>query len=211
MPRSSVPYARSPEGHGASRTESFRVRDHTRSIEALLTMTKVAKHQAVGAFGERAVEAELLRHGWTPANVNATVKNAANFDIFAVKDNRTVHIRAKTCGPGVAAFQFNGFTPNHPVSSRGIGAQDFTILVCMGAQRADDQFYVVPTVVVRKEIKKRQSDYTKTLRRDGRKRKDTGHWALRLGGRKNGRKEGGWGLAEKWHEYCGDWSRLDGA
>jgi hypothetical protein len=38
-------------------------------------------NQAVGAFGERAVEAELLRHGWIPANVNATVKNAADFDI----------------------------------------------------------------------------------------------------------------------------------
>jgi hypothetical protein len=33
--------------------------------------------QSVGAFGERAVEVELLRRGWIPANVNATVKNAA--------------------------------------------------------------------------------------------------------------------------------------
>jgi hypothetical protein len=45
--------------------------------------------QAVGAFGEHAVEVELLRHGWIPANVNATVKNAANYDIFARKDAKT--------------------------------------------------------------------------------------------------------------------------
>ena len=36
--------------------------------------------QAVGAYGEKMVEAELLRRGWLPANVNATVKNAAEFD-----------------------------------------------------------------------------------------------------------------------------------
>jgi hypothetical protein len=174
-------------------------------------MTKIAKHQAVGAFGERAVEAELLRHGWIPANVNATVKNAANFDIFAVKGARTVHIQVKTCSGDIAAFQFGGFTPNRPVTSRGIGVQDFTILVCMGARRAGDQFYIVPTAVVRKEIRKRQCDYTKTPRRDGQNRKDTGHWTLRLSGRRNGCDEGGWGLAEKWREYRGNWSRLDGA
>ena len=53
--------------------------------------------QAAGAFGEKAVEAELLRRNWMPANVNATVKNAAKFDIYALKAinkrDREVHIR----------------------------------------------------------------------------------------------------------------------
>jgi hypothetical protein len=35
--------------------------------------------QAAGAFGEKAVEAELLRRKWIPANVNPTVKNAAKW------------------------------------------------------------------------------------------------------------------------------------
>jgi hypothetical protein len=39
--------------------------------------------QAVGAYGERMVEAALLRLGWIPSNVNASVKNAARFDIVA--------------------------------------------------------------------------------------------------------------------------------
>jgi hypothetical protein len=34
--------------------------------------------QAVGAYGEAAVTAELLRRGWMPANVNRTVKSAAD-------------------------------------------------------------------------------------------------------------------------------------
>ena len=42
--------------------------------------------QAAGDFGEKAVESdELLRRNWMPANVNATVKNAVNFGIYALK------------------------------------------------------------------------------------------------------------------------------
>src|SRR5207237_3237333 len=39
--------------------------------------------QMVGAYGEKVVEAQLLRRGWIPSNVNASVKNAARFDIVA--------------------------------------------------------------------------------------------------------------------------------
>jgi hypothetical protein len=62
--------------------------------------------QAVGAYGEKIVEAELLRRGWLPANVNATVKNAAEFDILAQKEGRIVCLRVKTCGIGQRAFIF---------------------------------------------------------------------------------------------------------
>ena len=78
---------------------------------ALLTSPMKLNHQAIGAFGERAVEAELLRRGWIPANVNATVKNAADFDIYAVKKGHTVHLRVRACGPDLRAFQFGGFEP----------------------------------------------------------------------------------------------------
>jgi hypothetical protein len=61
---------------------------------------KIITAQAAGAFGEKAVEAELLRRNWIPANVNATVKNAAKFDIYALKGNRSVQIQVKTCQAG---------------------------------------------------------------------------------------------------------------
>jgi len=35
-------------------------------------------NQLVGAFGEKAAKAELLRQGWQTANFNANVKNAEN-------------------------------------------------------------------------------------------------------------------------------------
>jgi hypothetical protein len=59
--------------------------------------------QAIGAYGEKAVETELLRRGWVTANINTSIKNAVNFDIFARKGENAVNIRVKTCGPGVDA------------------------------------------------------------------------------------------------------------
>ena len=112
--------------------------------------------QAAGAFGEKAVEAELLRRNWIPANVNATVKNAAKFDIYAVKGNRSAQIQVKTCRPNMTAFLCSGFHPGEPITTKGVGATDFTIVVRMGNQRQDDQFYVVPTPVALKEIEKRR-------------------------------------------------------
>jgi hypothetical protein len=55
--------------------------------------------QLVGAFGERAVEAELLRHGWVTANVNTSIRNVKDIDLFAFKSTRSLHIRVKTCSP----------------------------------------------------------------------------------------------------------------
>ena len=137
-------------------------------------------HQAVGAFGERAVEVELLRRNWIPANVNATVKNAADFDIYAVKKGHTVHLRVRACGPDSRAFQFGGFDPCEQVKVGNFNDTDFTVLVSMSSDRNRDQFYVVPSRVVRQEIALRQSEYLSVAKRDGTARKDTGHWTLRL-------------------------------
>lgn len=164
--------------------------------------------QAVGAFGERAVEAELLRHGWIPANVNATVKNAADFDIFAVKDDKMVLLRVRACAPDSRCFQFGGFEPEKPVQLADFKNNDFTVLVAISSDRSKDEFYVMPSHVVRDEIILRQKDYLAILKKDGGKRKDTGHWVLHLAKRKDGRQQGGYGLAEKWAQYCNAWDLL---
>ncbi len=52
--------------------------------------TQQMTRQCVGARAEKLVEAELLRHGWTRSNVNATLKSAVDFDIFAVKRGKSV-------------------------------------------------------------------------------------------------------------------------
>jgi hypothetical protein len=97
------------------------------------------KSQAVGAYGEKVVEAELLRCLWVPANINASIKNAADFDIFALKNGRTVHIRVKTCGPDVKEFQFSS-KRGQKITTTGFTNADFTVLVSMEKVRNEDEF-----------------------------------------------------------------------
>jgi hypothetical protein len=165
---------------------------------------KIITPQAAGAFGEKAVEAELLRRNWIPANVNATVKNAAKFDIYALKGNRSVQIQVKTCRPGMPAFLCSGFQPGKPITSKTVGPTDFTIVVRMGNQHGSDQFYVVPTVVAYKEIGKRQSEHAE------RGVKDIGMWRLSFAPRKDGKEAAGSGIEKKWAEYLDRWDLLDG-
>ena len=83
-------------------------------------MTRLMTPQGVGAYGEKLVEAALLRRGWIPSDVNATVKNAARFDIITQGPNgQLVPIRVKTCGPGQDAFQYGfkpGAVPTHDIA-----------------------------------------------------------------------------------------------
>ena len=164
--------------------------------------------QKVGAFGERAVEAELLRRGWIPANVNPTVKNAADYDIFAYKPSVQVLLRVKTCGPTQPGFQFGGFKGE--IQTEGFARHDFTILVRMGHDRRDDQFYVVPTRVVREQLKKHREHYLGVRRRDGESRKDLGHWTKHLAGLGSGEDRPSHGLQRRWAHYLGNWALLEG-
>jgi len=143
----------------------------------------------VAAFGERAVEAELLRHGWIPANVNATVKNAADFDIYAVKNGHTVHLRVRACGPDSRAFQFGGFVPGEQVKVGKFSDTDFTVLVSMSGDRNRDQFYILPSRVVREEIALRQRHYLSVAqtRWDSEKRHGTLDTATRKAKRRSAR------------------------
>jgi hypothetical protein len=163
--------------------------------------------QKVGAFGERAVEAELLRRGWIPANVNPTLKNAADYDIFAYNDPIEVHIRVKTCGPSQPGFQFGGFKGD--IETTGFRKNDFTVLVRMGADRTRDQFYVVPTSTVRKQLKEHRNHYLKTPKRNGETRKDLGHWTLHLADLRKGEDRPSHGLEKRWAKYLGKWDLLE--
>ena len=165
--------------------------------------------QAVGAYGEKVVEAELLRRGWVSSNVNASIKNAADFDIFAVKNRRAVYLRVKTCGPDMNAFQF-GFRPNQKILDADIDSADFTILVSMGTARQDDQFYVLPTRTVRETIDTYKQAYLKQTKRDGGNRKDTGHWTLHLPDLRSNEDRPNYGWARKWSTYRDKWESLEG-
>jgi len=158
-------------------------------------ITQPITNQAAGAFGEKAVEAELLRHNWIPANVNQTIKNAAKFDIYAVKGDRSIQVRVKTCRPGMSAVLMGGFPPGKPITTNDITRSDFTIIARMGKSRQDDRFYVMPTTIVWKEIATRQSEHKERSS------------AQEIG--KDGQERGGVGIERKWKQYEGAWKLLD--
>jgi hypothetical protein len=163
--------------------------------------------QAVGAYGEKMVEAALLRRGWIPSNVNASVRNAARFDIVAQRpEGQLAPIRVKTCGPGQEAFQC-GFKPG-PVPTQDLQARDFTVLVAMGDTFAGDRFYVLPTQVVRQDLETGRQAFYQRLKRTGEPRTETGQLTLWLRPLRNGEDDKQHDFARRWARYLDAWNLL---
>jgi hypothetical protein len=167
--------------------------------------------QVIGAYGEKAVEAELLWRGWVTANINTSIKNAADFDIFARKGEKAVNIRVKACGPGVNAFTFGGFRPGKRIRTYNHGKVDFTLLVGMGNNRSEDVFYIIPTRIVRKRkrLDSYRTYYLRKKGRNGNQRKDLGWWTLHLAELKRGEDRLSYGLVRKWKRFLGNWATLE--
>lgn len=166
--------------------------------------------QAVGAYGEKMVEAALLRLGWIPSNVNDSVKNAARFDIVAQQpgpEGRIVPIRVKTCGPETEAFQY-GYTRSQPIPTDDLHSIDFTVLVAMGKDMARDRFFVVPTRTIREELEAGRIAYLKGTRKDGQPLAQNVQFSLRLRPLRSGVDQPQRGLARKWDCYLNAWGLL---
>ena len=157
---------------------------------------------SVGAFGERTVEAELLRHGWIPANFNHTVKNAEGYDIAAQKDGKLVLISVKTCY-AAKSFQFR------ILKKKTLQLNHFTVLVEMGSARGEDRFFIVPTTKILREVEGRRRTILSKPKRDGTAVKDIGMWVLRIKAPQRGRTRAGWDLGQKFREYVDVWDVLD--
>ena len=164
--------------------------------------------QLVGAYGEKVVEAALLRLGWMPSNINATVKNAKRFDILAQAPDwkRAVPIRVKTCGPDQEAFQYN-FKVG-PVPMDDLNDIDVTVLVAMGKVAAGDRFYVVPTRIVRLALEAARVAFYSVPRRDGGKRVETTQITLWLRPLRRGKDDNQHGFAQRWECYRDGWGLL---
>jgi hypothetical protein len=164
--------------------------------------------QLVGAFGEKAAEAELLRRGWRTANFNTSIKNAADYDLVAMKGTRTVQLRIKACGSDWNAFQF-GCRPGQALTVDDLPETDYTILVQMGNARKEDSFYVIPTRTLREQINIHRRAYLDERKRDGEPRKDLGHWTLYLRPKTSGGNHPNYGYEERWATYRDNWQSLE--
>jgi hypothetical protein len=172
------------------------------------TDERTRRRQLVAAFGEKAVEAELLRRGWSTANANISVKNSADFDIFAQKHTpqTVINVRVKTCGTGVNSFAF-GLRRGEEVKTTGLSKNDFTILVVKAKNHSADKFFILPTKILRRDLAKYRRIYLNTPKRDGTARLDSGRYDLRLASRKT--KYAGAGFETKWNTYLNNWDILE--
>jgi Holliday junction resolvase-like predicted endonuclease len=153
----------------------------------------VMNAQKIGAHGEKVVEAELLRHGWMPANINNTVRNAAVFDLTAHKGDRIVPIRVKTSGQHRDAFSL----PYRLQET--IHKTEFTVLVKIGDTRKNDIVFVMPTSRLRSDLDQfhRQNEINGV--------KFIGMLTLHLKGDPNKVNRG---FLEKWKEFIEAWGGL---
>src|SRR5215472_15594268 len=180
--------------------------DNRAQAQVMASLAKAAPdrtnvQQLVSAFGERAVEAELLRRGWVTANINASIRNVKDFDLFAVKNARLLHIRVKTCSPN-QDMQFSS-RKGQEITFDDIAGTDFTVVVRMGATRNDDRFYVVPTRVVLQAVDKhRRASLARGV-------KDDGHWVLKWRERRDEQSKPNYGFEKKWAEYLNRWNGLE--
>jgi hypothetical protein len=86
---------------------------------------------------------------------------------------------------------------------------DFAILVAMGTERRDDEFFVLPTIKLLETIRAYKETYLATARRDGAARKDVGHWTLHLTALTSGEHRENYDLRHRWAKYRDNWSLLE--
>lgn len=164
--------------------------------------------QRVGRMGEIAVELALLARGWMVGNFNATTRNSAGWDLFAVRGERSIKIRVKTKRPGVTDFRWSAKKDgtilaglNHSDDSDFVTAVSFRSLSTYG----DFEVYVVPAAIVEKTLAENHAAYIAEPGRGGRSRKDSNQRNLVLDDRID---QIGHGYKVKWAEYRDAWDLL---
>jgi len=158
-------------------------------------------------MGELAVEMELLARGWTVGNFNATTKNTAGFDLFAIKGQRDIKIRVKAKNRGVDSWQwmakpdgtlFLNFSPSDD--------SDFAALVSFDSSARGHTIYVIHTQDLDEAIRTDFKEFCKRSPRmpDGKPRTPAvhRHRALRLNSPK-------YGVAKEWEGYREAWGLLE--
>ncbi|MDB5491913.1 MAG: hypothetical protein JWO78_1762 [Micavibrio sp.] len=158
--------------------------------------------QMVGRLGELAVEQELLKRGWMVGNFNASLPNTMAYDLFAVKGGRRVCLRVKATSGRTAQYTakndgtvFRSFLPG----DNG----DFVVIVLMKESEPQD-FYIVQTDVVEKQLIESNKEWHKHSKRDGTPRKVTPQRTLEFSGKGLHR-----GMQLRWSKYKDAWDLLD--
>ena len=115
-----------------------------------------------GVAGEYFVAAELSRLGYV---ASLTLKNTAGIDILAsnAKATRSVAIQVKTSQGTARVWTLGEKAENYH------SPKLFYVFVNLGTQGAIPEFFVVPSIVVARAVKKEHSEWLHTRSKRGRK------------------------------------------
>ena len=171
-------------------------------------MEKISQ-QALSRLAELAVETELAKKGWLTGNFNASIRNAAVYDLFAVKGKHKTTIRVKGVrldnkleGNLLYAIKKSGEVF---LSLYEKDETDITVIVGLKNGKPEN-YYIVPTYIINNEIKCGHKEWLKTKKKDGSPRKDSTLRQIRFND-KTDRVSSGYKV--KWAKYKNNWKMLE--
>ena len=127
---------------------------------------KAGEGSLVGNAGEHYVMAELLKRGVIAA---LAPRNVPGFDILATRGDQTVRIRVKTKSEDYDAWQWNA-KEDGSIFRNLSKKNDFTVMVNLTQDTRDLRFYVMPTIILDRWLKKDFKQWVKTPGAKGQKR-----------------------------------------
>lgn len=169
--------------------------------------TQTALHtQTVGRMGELVVELALLSRGWQVGNFNASTGNSASWDVFAAGFGSAIKLRVKAKRPGTDCFRWSAKADGSVL----LGLQDddpcdFVAAVSLADERGDDRIYLVPAVVVERELVENHTAWLAVPKANGEPRKNTNMRNLHLDGSVD---RLGHGYEKAWEKYLSNWQFL---
>jgi hypothetical protein len=129
--------------------------------------------QRIGRMGELVVELNLLSRGWHVGNFNATTANSAGWDLFAIRGKRSLRIRVKAKRPGVVAFRWSANREGVVFAGLDLAAGDDLVAAVSFSRKGPPDIYLLPTVVVERELAVNHAAWVSGPKRGGGVRKDT--------------------------------------
>ncbi len=167
-----------------------------------------------GAAGEGMAQVHLLMRGWVAANVNASIRNNAGFDLTATKADRTVTIAVKSIGRGQTNAQWGRPKTNSSGKDTlfaGNTYPNFVVFIWfIGADDAptEHRVFIVPTDIVDRDVLAAHYHWHSHKRRDGAPRADTGAVSIGFKGNDTAGNISS-NFAQKWHSYENAWGLLE--
>lgn len=163
--------------------------------------------QITGRMGELVAELELLKRGWWVTNFNDATTNFIGWDLFAVKENKSIKIRIKAKRSGETMFRWNAkssecILPNLRLDD----SEDFVFAVSFNDSPKGHEIYIIPSTVIEAELKSNHAAWISGTKKNGDPRKNTNIRTIYIDDKSNGISRG---YLTKWKKHQEAWHLLE--